>query len=462
MAVPECFDLALTGGRGGGKTRLLFALFLRHCEQHRDDARCLVVRRSFPGLSELESDLRAFLAAVYGANGYRHNRHAHRFELPSGGTIQLDQLETETDFDKFQGRGFSHIAVDEAGQYPSPTLLDRLRSSLRASEGVPLRMVLLANPGGAGHHWITRRHALRASWEPHTVEDTGAQAVTIASTYRDNIHIDRDAYRRNLVASCATDPELARAWLDGDWSVLRGAYFAHVLDQHRTMVEPWAYLPGRIDYRRNMQSIWHHDPSQVEQWRHYLAHDFGVSAPSVTYLVVRSPGVVAPDGICYPKGSIVLLDEVTTAHPDDLSKGAGETIPEQARGILDLCARWGARPEGVADDAIFNRTGSQAGSIADEFRRAGVRFARAGKGGRVAGWQTMARMLADAGKPDVPGLYVSRSCRYWWNTVPSLPRDPKRPDDIDTGAPDHGADACRYALLADTRTVSPRGIRGVA
>ncbi len=461
LAVPESFDLALTGGRGGGKTRLLFALYLRHCEQHKGNARCLVVRRSFPGLSELESDLREFMAAVYGPKGFEHNRQNHRFTLPGGGTIQLDQLEAERDFEKYQGKGFSHISVDEAGQFASPALVDRLRSSLRAPTGVPLRFILLANPGGVGHHWIAKRHAMRQSWVPYTCEASGGEYVTIASTYRDNEFIDQERYRKNLIASCATDPELARAWLDGDWSVVRGAYFAHVLDQQKTMIEPWPVLPNRIDHKRNPRSLYHHDPRLVTDWKTFLAHDFGVSAPSVTYLAVKCPGYRAPDGHAYPKGSIVLLDEVASVHPDDTTKGSGQTVPEQAERIKDMCVEWNARPEGCADDAIWNKTGSQSGSIADEFRRAGVRFERAHKGGRVSGWQVMSRMLQNAGKPDQPGLYVSRRCHYWWQTVPSLPRDPRRPEDIDTTAADHAADACRYALTFEHRTVSPRGIRGV-
>ena len=59
----------------------------------------------------------------------------------------------------------------------------------------------------------------------------------------------------------------------------------------------------------------------------------------------------------------------------------------------------------------------------------------------------MRRLLADAGKPDVPGLYVSRSCRYWWETVPYLGRDPKRVEDVDSGGPDHAADATRYGCM---------------
>ena len=48
--------------------------------------------------------------------------------------------------------------------------------------------------------------------------------------------------------------------------------------------------------------------------------------------------------------------------------------------------------------------------------------------------------------PMYPALYVSRLCRYWLLTVPSLPRDARRVEDVDSTAIDHAADACRYAL----------------
>jgi hypothetical protein len=91
-----------------------------------------------------------------------------------------------------------------------------------------------------------------------------------------------------------------------------------------------------------------------------------------------------------------------------------------------------------------------------------VFFRRANKGGRIGRWEIMRRMLQDAGKPDVPGLYVSRNCEYWWNTVPILPRDPRKTDDVDSRAADHGADACRYALtrraaLTTTTTATVAG-----
>ena len=64
--------------------------------------------------------------------------------------------------------------------------------------------------------------------------------------------------------------------------------------------------------------------------------------------------------------------------------------------------------------------GATGGSLAEEFARFGVHFEPAQKGGRIAVWQIMKRLLANAGRPDKPGLYVSRACRYWWHRgVPS-------------------------------------------
>ena len=53
---------------------------------------------------------------------------------------------------------------------------------------------------------------------------------------------------------------------------------------------------------------------------------------------------------------------------DWLSEGIGWTVPVLADAIKAMCARWKVGPHGVADDAIFAKTGSGAGCIADQFR----------------------------------------------------------------------------------------------
>ncbi|GAB3751272.1 hypothetical protein [Lysobacter olei] len=119
-------------------------------------------------------------------------------------------------------------------------------------------------------------------------------------------------------------------------------------------------------------------------------------------------------------------------------------MPQLSDAIKGMCRRLGVMPHGVADDAIFARGGHTAVSIADESNLEGVYFEPARKADRVSRWNRMRHLLAHARSPDRPGLCVARRCRYFWDRVPMLARDPKHIEDVDMTGPDHGADAIRY------------------
>ena len=55
--------------------------------------------------------------------------------------------------------------------------------------------------------------------------------------------------------------------------------------------------------------------------------------------------------------------------------------------------------------------------------------------------------MKDAASPERPGLFVFESCRHFLRTVPTLPRDAKDPDDVDTLAEDHIGDETRYRIM---------------
>jgi hypothetical protein len=124
----------------------------------------------------------------------------------------------------------------------------------------------------------------------------------------------------------------------------------------------------------------------------------------------------------YPRGSLVLVDELAAVRRDSLNMGLGWTATTTGEAIVEMCERWDVKPRGVADDACFAKSGYSSGSIADEFNRAGVYFTPAKKADRITGWQTVRRLMADAGKPDRPGRYVTRGCEYFWAKVPYLAR----------------------------------------
>lgn len=445
FGLPEEVDVFLGGGRGGGKSHGLALLALRHVEQYREAARILYIRQTYKGLADFELITRELFGKVYGGAA-RFNSGEHVWRFPNGGYMELGQLETHADYAKYQGRTFTLLLVDEAGQYADPALLDILRSNLRGPKDVPIRTVVAANPGGVGHYWLAKRYVFKAApWTVFDEEKSGRKWVYAPSTFVGNKFIDREQYADQLRSSCPDDAELLRAWVDGDWAIARGAYFASVLDEGRNAVDPWDKVPETYGKR----------------WATYLTHDFGSSSPSATYIVAKSPGGEGPDGRFYSRDSLVLIDELATNKPDRLTEGMGWTTPRLAEEIVAMCKRWGIHAQGVADDSIFSKHGSAGGSFAEEFARDNVYFRPARKADRVTGWNIMRRLLSDAGKPDVPGLYISRGCEYFWSTVPYLARCPKNAEDVDSTGPDHAADAVRYGCLQRDHKLQKIRIAGV-
>jgi len=427
LHLPERWNILLAGGRGGGKTMAALLLLLRHVEQHGDRARVLVVRETYNALRELEDQCDALLALAYRGLA-RHNRHEHVFRLPNGASIEFGQLASPGDYGKYQGRSFTLLVADEVGNFASAKELTLLKSNLRGPEDLPLRSIWAANPGGRLHTFLHMNFVSAASpWVPFNLE--GETWVVAPSTYRDNPHLDQEGYERNIRAATRGDEALEEAWLRGNWNIAKGAFFAGVLDESRQMVPAsFPIVPDR-------------------SWRPRAALDWGSAAPAVVYLALRSPGVPS-----IPKGSLVLLDELTTALPDDPNAGLGWPPSKLAEATIAMFAKHGIRyVEGVGDDAYGIDD-----NLLDVLRRFHIHLVKPQKQ-RIGGWQRMREMLHAAKcKTGHPGLYVHERCRYWWETVPYLPRNPRAPEDVDTTAPDHAADATRYAVM-DLR---PRATQG--
>src|SRR6476620_2112718 len=87
---------------------------------------------------------------IYGPLGGMFNEQKLRWRMPNGGRVSFAYLDSVTDADEYQGRNVTDAWVEEAGQYPTSTPIDRLFGVLRSAHGVPIQLILTANPGGAG------------------------------------------------------------------------------------------------------------------------------------------------------------------------------------------------------------------------------------------------------------------------------------------------------------------------
>lgn len=422
-------DLVLPGGRGGGKSFGVVLRIANNIAQYGRDYRGLYIRQTYDGVEDFEGICQDIFLIFPGA---KYNIQKRVWKFPNGARLKIGQLELEKHYKKYQGQSYTELIIDEAGQYSSPHYLDLLVSNLRGRSGMRLCRVIVANPGGAGHQWIYERYiANRPDGEIYYEPQTKRKVMTFNSTYRDNPNIDRQQYAELLETSTANDAELAKAFIDGDWNIARGAYFATVLDRDRSTIPNWASVP--------------------QGWTPLIGMDYGTAAPCAIYLAAISPGSTVDDRY-YPKDSIALLDELYLCQPNDPSKGLNLTIDRAADQIKYFCSQWRHNPlskNNIADDAIFASDGRD--SIASLFLQEGVRFSPAKKGHRVSGWEHLRTMMRRAGDREFPGFYVSPRCSYFWKLVPLVPRDDRCPSDVDSKANDHIADAARYISLSVRR-----------
>lgn len=419
LSIPEDHFIMLGGGRGGGKSFALQLLILRHCDQYGHAARVLVTRRRLKSLQQFAEELRLLLRSAYGRE-VSYNLNDALFRLPNGATIQLTHVESTSALsDVAQGMSFTLIAVDEAGEGPGIETIDQLGLSLRGN--APLRIILAGNPGGANHATLAERYITgREPWVPF--DFAGTTWVYAPSTVDDNPHLPT-AYRKNFEVLRHTDPALYRAHRLGDWSAIVGDYFGGIWSHDRNVID-------------------HHDlPSHLFSSLR-LSIDWGSAAPCAAVLGGQLAfDVRLPDDRVLPKGAWVIYDEHFEHDPRNISRGTGRTPGQIAPALHQLCARSGVRARGVIDSAAEARTAGYAeSSIADLFREAGVRVTPARKGARVPRFETLKALMVNE------EFFVTSRCRFWLATVPSLPRDPRLPEDVDSSANDHLLDATSYLL----------------
>lgn len=445
LALPWSLWLILAGGVGGGKTYAILLRFVQYLHEFGADAHIVVVTRGYRATVDFELALREVLGA--GFAGFQWNSQSHTGTVPSGGSIEVVQVESISDTLKMAGRNITYLHVEEAGHYPTDEIVRRLFPRLRAPKGVPTCFSLTANPGGRGHAWLLRKYVQHRPWAPFT-DDDGHEWVLCPSTYRDNPHLDQDAYERNLRTAHGAGSGMYEAVADGAWNrAVAGGIFADLLGDH-VLLDRNVWTPEALGYMADWL------PQQRRAYgRFKFGLDHGSARPSVGLLgfEVGPEGLRGPDGRHYPANSWLILDEAPVADRQDPAVGLYWSPQQIADYMNAMLGRWGARGcSKVADDAIFAKSGSGAGSIADELRKAGLPVQKARKTGRVDGWNMLRQSLSAAGT-DAPGLYISTRCSYLLDEMLALPRDERNPEDADTKAPDHASDTLRYLVACRGR-----------
>lgn len=428
------------GARGGGKTDGVLGKWALKEQRYGAKFNAIMFRRT----TVSSEDAIERSKDIFKPLGGKFNESKLIWRMPNGGRVAFAYLDSIKDAEEYQGRNVTDAWVEEAGQYPDPTPIDRLFGVLRSSAGVPVQLILTANPGGAGQHWIAARYNLIPFPQgPKVVvrqlsNGEAHKMAVIPSRITDNrvlLHGDPGYINRlHLVGSAA----LVRAWLEGDWSAIEGAFF-----------DKWSA-------RNIVQSF-----DVPDDWSRFRSFDWGYAKPfSAGWWAIATDAhpVVNAVGnrVHIPRGALVRYREWYGCQPGKPDTGLRLETENVGRGILERdCGE--KITGGVADPSIFSEDGGPA--RAEIFGKIGLHYRpadnkRIGKNGAMGGWDEMRQRIA--GLDGVPMLYVVESCRDFIRTVPTLQHDPMKAEDLDTSSEDHIADEARYACMSRPWTPEAR------
>jgi hypothetical protein len=424
------------GARGGGKTDGVLGKWAKRERIYKEHFNAIMFRRT----TVSSEDAIERSKEIYLPLGATFNEGKLRWRMPNGGRIGFAYLDTVDDANQYQGRNVTDAWIEEAGQYPDAAPIDRLFGLLRSAHGVPVQMVLTANPGGVGQSWIAQRYGLIPFPKgPQIVERQRANGTThrmavIPSRITDNrVLLERDpGYidRLQLVGSAA----LVKAWLEGDWTAIEGAFFPEWSEQ-RHVVEPFA-IP--------------------RDWLRFRSGDWGSARPFSFgwWAVVGDDYALRIGGRerVLPRGALVRYREWYGCQHGRPNTGLKLHAEHVGRRLDELEENDDPISYGVLDPAAFAEDGGP--SIAEMLAR-GTNYRivwqpadnkRVSGRGSMGGWdQLRGRLVGLDGRPMI---YCFNTCRDSIRTIPVLQHDQDRIEDLDTESEDHAGDDWRYACMS--------------
>ena len=423
-ALIDCpvYEIFYGGARGGGKTDGVLGKMGLKAQKYGDGFNCIFFRKELPMLDD--AIMRS--QQIYAPTDAQWIGYKKTWQFKGGGTLRFRPLERDIDAEKYQGQNLSDVCIEEAGMYGDPSPIFKMHAAIRSASGIPTQMHLTGNPGGAGQGWLRERFV-----DPHPqgmkiITETlpnGAerQRVYIPAKVTDNkILLQNDPnYVGNLhmVGSAA----LVKAWLEGDWDAVEGAYFDG-FDKNKHIIKPFK-IP--------------------EHWYKIRAFDWGYAKPFCTLWIAISDGkpVECEDKFTsFPKGAAIVYREWYGATKPNV--GLRMENSEIAAGIISR-ERNEKIDDMVGDPAIWSNSGGL--SIGEQMMNEGCFFRRADNK-RIPGWQQVRQRLE--GDNSVPMLYIFSNCNALNRTLPAMQHDKTKPEDLDTTAEDHAPDTLRYGLMA--------------
>jgi hypothetical protein len=403
------------GAAGGGKTAAIVAECVTLALEY-PGIPINLFRRTIPELNKtIKAEILKQCHAYIKAGHMKWHTQAgedsegRSYVFSNGSTITLNYCDTEADIYRYQGSEMPIIGVDELTQFPQSWIDYLITRNRTSNPDWPVMFIAGTNPGGVGHGWVKKKFIDHKPWgEVFSVQlpDGSSKTRVFIPAKLDDHPNEKFKTDYNKQLQSINDPNLRKALRDGSWSTFAGQVFTEF--NYNVHVIPPFSIP--------------------KHWQKWRAMDHGNN---------NSVGWFTRD----PMSERIYMYR-------EYRETEYKKISEKARNIKQL--EFGDDISyGLADPSIWaagQGSHAEGKSIAQLYEDEGVRWLPANND-RKAGLDTVHEFLGIA-KDGLPKLQFFSNCSSTTTTLPDLPYDKNKVDDVDTNANDHDYDMLRYGLMA--------------
>lgn len=428
------YEVLYEGERGPGKSDALLMDFAQNVGQgHGYDWRGVLFGREYKHLDEIVVKSKKFFSRIFPAARWIGSKDQYKWVWPDGEELLLRRMKNADEYWDYHGHEYPWIGWEELTKWPTDECYEIMKSCSRsANPAIPRKYRATCNPFGAGHNWVKRYFIDMGP--PLTVlfDKQGLTRCRIHGSMLENTHLmDADPQYRARIESIE-NPELRKAWLNGDWNIIVGGFLQGVWDNKKHIVKPFK-IPI--------------------EWKHWRAMDWGYARPFSVGWYCMDPdtrkiyryrelyGWGGKENIGSRLDAEEVAKEIIRIEKDEIKAGV-KFVNNPADAAI--WATIGGKKIDGRELTIGELFGQQ---------KCKWRPAKKGPGSRIVGAQVVVTMLkqerfAIFGDPETG---TSRENEHWLRTVPVIMPDEKNWEDVDTEMEDHCWDETRYSLVSRHR-----------
>lgn len=458
----EANEILYWGDRGPGKTswqiaRALSRFFLGYGKKYK----VLMMGLRIKSLHGCVAEVEKILTKLEAHTGYKCRRKKRDgdwlWEAPEGEEFRIINLKTTEQADDIIGQEYNVQMWNELCHYPSPRLYIMLSGSNRSSfdpvvdtprnedgsyrtrDGQPLplcpeEILAASNTRGVGKLWVRKKFIegttidesnfqLREKTAVHEIrnEKIEFKTISIQGLQGENPKLTA-RYLASLREQTKHDPVLRREWCEGgDWYTPSGGALDHIWnpDKHVLM----------------------EDLKFSSDWDLVLSVYFTAARPVCVIWTAENRIATKLGGYEFPRGSVVVFNELYLCDEGDPHLGTRVTIRELARKIKAESQR--LVDEGICETVVTSGFGSRElfvpvadGMLSDRIADLGiyldeVDIASSTLETKQAGLSVVREGLSASAEAEEDGIYFTYNCSNCLRTLPDLPVDEDNPNVVD-------------------------------